>query len=447
MSLNVNIPANYTIPVTEPQVALWFNDTINTLWYMNLNSINSYVLGGATTTYTIASNSPMFNQNINGMLGIPGVNYIYVTNGPNIYAFDILNSTTSNAIFTTAYTYTSGNLYDLTDYSSINPNTILVVSSNGTNSNNLLLLNVSNPTTFVLDNPYSFTTTNNSPRGISFDGNYIWITDSNQFYQYQPNLPLTAIGTPVATGFTSNDISSDGNYVWVSTNTNNTTGAIYYDANNLSSSHQIQLGITNTSPITVKKNKLWVGNNNNIYEYTVTPVPVPCIPKGQKVLTPSGYKLIETFQDGDLILTPDDRQVPVKVYTTIVKKAVHKNAPYLIPANIFSTNVPLKDIILSPAHAIQLNENLWQIPKKAAKNNQEIKQIDLGKEIKYFHLETPDYLHDNIILEGSVVESYGVNYIKEHFRGSKVYHYDHQSKAYHRILTLDSDKISSTNCQ
>ena len=159
-------------------------------------------------------------------------------------------------------------------------------------------------------------------------------------------------------------------------------------------------------------------------------------------MTSNGYKLVETLKDDDFVVTSDRCEVPIKVYSTVISNTNHKNAPYLIQANSFSEHVPLKDIILSPLHAIQVGEKLWQIQKKAAKNNKNIQQIKLGKKVEYFHIETPDYLRDNIIVEGSIVESYGINYINKHLNGTKVYNYDPNVKAYRRVSKKELELIT-----
>ena len=39
--------------------------------------------------------------------------------------------------------------------------------------------------------------------------------------------------------------------------------------------------------------------------------------------------------------------------------------------------------------------------------SERIEQISIGNPVTYFHLECPQYLRDNLIVDGTVVESYG----------------------------------------
>ncbi len=141
---------------------------------------------------------------------------------------------------------------------------------------------------------------------------------------------------------------------------------------------------------------------------------VPCIVKGQRILTPNGYVLIETLQNGDYVLTPDNRSVPVTIYSFTVEKTDEKSAPIRIPAGAFSKSYPPQEILLSPLHAIKKSANVWEIPYAAMKRHASITQEPLGESVTYYHIETPNFFKDLIIVEGSVIEPFGFNYVKQH---------------------------------
>ena len=132
---------------------------------------------------------------------------------------------------------------------------------------------------------------------------------------------------------------------------------------------------------------------------------VPCFPAGTRVLTNVGYKRVEELEGTERIVTPDGRELTFKVYS---RKTVgtKETAPYLIKRNAFGAE-PKREIRLSPLHAIQSRKNVWQIPRYAALKNGKIEQYGLGEEITYYHIELPNYFRDNIVAEGSVVESFG----------------------------------------
>ena len=133
---------------------------------------------------------------------------------------------------------------------------------------------------------------------------------------------------------------------------------------------------------------------------------VACFPKGTRIATAEGYVTVESLKSGDLVLTADGRQVPVKVYSTSLV-ATAKTAPYLIPKNSLGHNMPSTNLRLSPLHAFQLKKGLWQIPKYAALSNKSIEQYAVGEQMTYYHLECPNFFTDNLLVDGCVVESFG----------------------------------------
>jgi len=139
------------------------------------------------------------------------------------------------------------------------------------------------------------------------------------------------------------------------------------------------------------------------YSRNYTPL-VPCFVKGSPILTPAGYKAVETICNGDLVTTSDGRSVPVSIYSTRVT-ATKATAPYRIPARTFGA-YPKTDIQLSPQHAFSIGKGLWHIPLVAAERYPAIRQYDIGKEMIYYHLECPDYFRDNLMYNGTVVESF-----------------------------------------
>ena len=134
---------------------------------------------------------------------------------------------------------------------------------------------------------------------------------------------------------------------------------------------------------------------------------VPCFVAGTKILTAVGYKAVEDIVDGELVATADGRALPCKVYITEIDETTKENAPYVIPANTFGPRCPAKDLTISPLHAIQISRGVWQIPKMAASLYNGIRQTPSGSSCTYYHLEMPNYLTDNLVAEGTVVESYG----------------------------------------
>jgi hypothetical protein len=156
---------------------------------------------------------------------------------------------------------------------------------------------------------------------------------------------------------------------------------------------------------------------------------VHCFPKGTTIMTPEGYKAVETLEQGSLVTTSTNNVVPIKnIYKTIIKSANVTNAPYFIPKHSLGSS-PVADLRLSPQHAFQVRKDVWVSPKYAAELTEKVHQYGLGEPITYYHVECPNFFKDNLIVDGTVVESYGTNQTK----GMKaVYIYSPALKAFTR---------------
>jgi hypothetical protein len=132
---------------------------------------------------------------------------------------------------------------------------------------------------------------------------------------------------------------------------------------------------------------------------------VPCLVKGTTIKTRRGDVLIENLQQLDEIIQKNGRSVPIKAIYSTKLITNEQNAPYHLPAKVFGS-LPVKDIILSPKHAIQITKDVWQIPEFASTKYKSIKKTMIGQEVHYYHIELPNYFTDNIIANGSVVESF-----------------------------------------
>ena len=138
---------------------------------------------------------------------------------------------------------------------------------------------------------------------------------------------------------------------------------------------------------------------------------VPCFVAGTRIMTANGYRAVDKLTDEDRIVTSDGRILPFKLYTTVVNCTTAETAPYKISKGAFGRNSPPHNITLSPKHAIQSSESVWQIPKYAVKQFAGIKQVRVGETVQYYHIEMPNFFTDNIIANGSIVESYAAKQI------------------------------------
>jgi len=131
---------------------------------------------------------------------------------------------------------------------------------------------------------------------------------------------------------------------------------------------------------------------------------IPCIVKGQRILTPNGYKLIENIYNDDIITTSQNKDVVALNYTKKFEFTTDITAPYIIPQDSIYPSYPPKDIFLSADHKIKTNYN-WVTPKELSKYNPEVRQINIGKPVTYYNIETPNYSTDHLVLEGTTIAS------------------------------------------
>jgi len=134
---------------------------------------------------------------------------------------------------------------------------------------------------------------------------------------------------------------------------------------------------------------------------------VACIVSGQRILTPNGYKLIENIYNGDIITTSQNKDVVAFNYTDKFEFTTDMTAPYIIPRDSIYPSYPPKDIFLSADHKIKTNYN-WVTPKELSKYNPVVRQINIGKPVTYYNIETPNYATDHLVLEGTTIASFWV---------------------------------------
>jgi len=154
------------------------------------------------------------------------------------------------------------------------------------------------------------------------------------------------------------------------------------------------------------------------FDATITTVTVraeitaPCFLTGTPVLTPNGYKPIETIMKGDLVTTADGRHVPVRhTYRKSIDYATQKVAPYAIPAGCLGPNLPCSDLVMSPEHCLHIGGDRWLPARRCitiVEGVEPVRQIHIGKPIVYYNLSLPTYATDNLVIFGGVeVESMG----------------------------------------
>lgn len=135
---------------------------------------------------------------------------------------------------------------------------------------------------------------------------------------------------------------------------------------------------------------------------------ITCFAVGTRLLTSEGYKTVETLDSrADRVITSDGRAVPFKLFRDVVEHATTSTAPFRILPGALGRNVPVAEIRLSPTHKVRVRKGVWLSPMQAALSNPRVQQYGVGGRVEYFHVACPDFLRDNLVAEGAVVESFG----------------------------------------
>ena len=132
-----------------------------------------------------------------------------------------------------------------------------------------------------------------------------------------------------------------------------------------------------------------------------------CFLEGTRILTTEGYKNIETLTLGETIVTPSGKQLPIKWIGIQTKNPQEisdpkLSFPILIKKGAITSQVPQRDLFISPNHAVLVEELL--INAGALVNQVNILQTYPTETYKYFHIELDT--HELLIAEGLQSESY-----------------------------------------
>ncbi len=158
--------------------------------------------------------------------------------------------------------------------------------------------------------------------------------------------------------------------------------------------------ITTTGPNTIPATTF----GSDLADFTA---PTPsCFATGTRIRTPSGDVPVEALRGGDHVLTADGTAQPV-VWIGHRHVACHRHPrprqvlPVRIAAGAFGDGLPCRDLILSPDHAVFIEDVL--IPVQYLVNGRTI-TVEQVEAVTYYHVELPR--HDLLLAEGLAVESF-----------------------------------------
>lgn len=132
-----------------------------------------------------------------------------------------------------------------------------------------------------------------------------------------------------------------------------------------------------------------------------------CFMPGTMIRTPDGSVAVETLKVGDLVMAMDGRALPVvwlgrqTVSTVFADKL--RVLPIRIKAGAFGENVPSRDLLVSPDHALLVDSAL--INAGALVNGSSIiRETNVPRTFTYYHVEVDD--HSLILAENTPAETF-----------------------------------------
>ena len=133
---------------------------------------------------------------------------------------------------------------------------------------------------------------------------------------------------------------------------------------------------------------------------------LPCFARGTPILTPHGYRPVESFSPGDPVVTAFGQTRPVRWLgwrtLDLAGATGHEAWPVLIAPHAFGPGRPARALRLSPNHCLFLEGVL--IPVTALVNGVTITRERGAKAASYYHLELDR--HDILLADGLACESY-----------------------------------------
>ena len=139
-------------------------------------------------------------------------------------------------------------------------------------------------------------------------------------------------------------------------------------------------------------------------DVSVTPL---CFMSGTMISTPFGEIAVETVKRGDLVLTTKGQVAPV---SWVGRQTVSRRfadplrvLPIRIKAGALADNVPSRDLLLSPDHAVLVEGALIQAGA-LVNGTSIVREKDVPETFTYYHVELDD--HSLILAENTPAETF-----------------------------------------
>ena len=133
---------------------------------------------------------------------------------------------------------------------------------------------------------------------------------------------------------------------------------------------------------------------------------VACFCAGTRILTDRGEVPVEQLSIGDLVVTLSGEAKPIK---WIGRRGYpggvvgdRKVLPIRVAAGAIGPDLPRRDLLLSPEHALYIDGVL--VPAVDLVNGRSIVQLDSVSRLEYFHIELDE--HDVLYADGAAAETF-----------------------------------------
>jgi len=144
--------------------------------------------------------------------------------------------------------------------------------------------------------------------------------------------------------------------------------------------------------------------------------PLVCFMPGTTIATPNGAAAVETLAIGDLVRTKDGQTYPI---LWIGRQTVSTRfadplrvLPIRVKAGALGDNLPVRDLLVSPAHALLVGDILIQAGA-LVNGTSIVRESNVPETFVYYHIELED--HSLILAEGVAAETFVDNVSRENF--------------------------------